>query len=199
MYYFLCIVESREVCNNFVYFIFLLDIVLLFILSYVVCFFFFFSSRRRHTRWPRDWSSDVCSSDLPWPPLAIQGEDSIAARPALSPPQRSGRGSDSWPATRRGTAPEQGRVTGCRDPRKQMHCFPVATRAGTCRQGLRETSAQASGRKGRGALGACSRRQRKTQSASALAPGSSAGRYCDGYSEALFRAPLPQERAGKRS
>src|SRR5207253_7553271 len=23
------------------------------------------SSRRRHTRWPRDWSSDVCSSDLP--------------------------------------------------------------------------------------------------------------------------------------
>src|SRR5437870_12750599 len=27
-------------------------------------FFFFFSSRRRHTRWPRDWSSDVCSSDL---------------------------------------------------------------------------------------------------------------------------------------
>src|SRR5437660_4490779 len=25
---------------------------------------FCFSSRRRHTRWPRDWSSDVCSSDL---------------------------------------------------------------------------------------------------------------------------------------
>src|SRR5690625_879911 len=23
-----------------------------------------FSSRRRHTSWPRDWSSDVCSSDL---------------------------------------------------------------------------------------------------------------------------------------
>src|SRR2546422_3152778 len=38
-------------------------------------FFFFFSSRRRHTRCSRDWSSDVCSSDLPgssarppWPP-----------------------------------------------------------------------------------------------------------------------------------
>src|SRR5207253_6951017 len=29
----------------------------------IVCNFFF-SSRRRHTRWPRDWSSDVCSSDL---------------------------------------------------------------------------------------------------------------------------------------
>src|SRR3712207_8664631 len=33
---------------------------------YVSCFslFFFFSSRRRHTRYWRDWSSDVCSSDL---------------------------------------------------------------------------------------------------------------------------------------
>src|SRR3989442_8770707 len=28
------------------------------------CLFFFFSSRRRHTRCGRDWSSDVCSSDL---------------------------------------------------------------------------------------------------------------------------------------
>src|SRR5437879_8611814 len=28
-------------------------------------FFFFFSSRRRHTRYIGDWSSDVCSSDLP--------------------------------------------------------------------------------------------------------------------------------------
>src|SRR2546428_1527029 len=27
-------------------------------------FMFFFSSRRRHTRSDRDWSSDVCSSDL---------------------------------------------------------------------------------------------------------------------------------------
>src|SRR5438874_8275992 len=31
---------------------------------YVFFFFFFFSSRRRHTRSLRDWSSDVCSSDL---------------------------------------------------------------------------------------------------------------------------------------
>src|SRR5437899_4163596 len=29
-----------------------------------IFFFFFFSSRRRHTRCLRDWSSDVCSSDL---------------------------------------------------------------------------------------------------------------------------------------
>src|SRR6266702_3483052 len=32
--------------------------------SPVIFLHFFFSSRRRHTRWPRDWSSDVCSSDL---------------------------------------------------------------------------------------------------------------------------------------
>src|SRR6266536_3643609 len=30
----------------------------------MILFFFFFSSRRRHTRSTRDWSSDVCSSDL---------------------------------------------------------------------------------------------------------------------------------------
>src|SRR5215469_2006979 len=36
-------------------------------------FFFFFSSRRRHTRSLRDWSSDVCSSDL---------EDTITEAPA---------------------------------------------------------------------------------------------------------------------
>src|SRR6266511_3114282 len=29
-----------------------------------ISIFFFFSSRRRHTRFSRDWSSDVCSSDL---------------------------------------------------------------------------------------------------------------------------------------
>src|SRR2546421_2650398 len=31
---------------------------------YLTSFCFFFSSRRRHTRSDRDWSSDVCSSDL---------------------------------------------------------------------------------------------------------------------------------------
>src|SRR3989442_10638753 len=37
--------------------------------------FFFFSSRRRHTRCGRDWSSDVCSSDLPTP---VQGNGVMA-------------------------------------------------------------------------------------------------------------------------
>src|SRR5699024_5598304 len=34
-------------------------------------FYFFFSSRRRHTRSKRDWSSDVCSSDLDLPFLQL--------------------------------------------------------------------------------------------------------------------------------
>src|SRR3989449_5632287 len=42
---------------------------------------FFFSSRRRHTRCSRDWSSDVCSSDL-----AVSGVD--AARRAVRASQR---------------------------------------------------------------------------------------------------------------
>src|SRR3712207_7793847 len=33
-------------------------------LDILYALFFFFSSRRRHTRYWRDWSSDVCSSDL---------------------------------------------------------------------------------------------------------------------------------------
>src|SRR5215469_4879466 len=41
----------------FIFFFFLLCIFFFFV-------FFFFSSRRRHTRSLRDWSSDVCSSDL---------------------------------------------------------------------------------------------------------------------------------------
>src|SRR2546429_7303915 len=36
-------------------------------------FFFFFSSRRRHTRCSRDWSSDVCSSDLQYVTLTGRG------------------------------------------------------------------------------------------------------------------------------
>src|SRR3712207_8457306 len=35
-----------------------------FLYDFVLLLFFFFSSRRRHTRYWRDWSSDVCSSDL---------------------------------------------------------------------------------------------------------------------------------------
>src|SRR5206468_10029504 len=47
--------------------------------------FFFFSSRRRHTRSDRDWSSDVCSSDLPW---------TSDSRTSARAPRRSPRRSD---------------------------------------------------------------------------------------------------------
>src|SRR3989440_9464316 len=51
------------------------------ILCYLT-FFFFFSSRRRHTRSDRDWSSDVCSSDLsPLPPLAGLSYSASARNP----------------------------------------------------------------------------------------------------------------------
>src|SRR6266498_4500623 len=43
--------------------------------------FFFFSSRRRHTRCGRDWSSDVCSSDLYY--RVIKALDSAAVGPFL--------------------------------------------------------------------------------------------------------------------
>ena len=40
---------------------------------------FFFSSRRRHTRYWRDWSSDVCSSDLPAARTAVIGLACVAS------------------------------------------------------------------------------------------------------------------------
>src|SRR5256884_471264 len=42
------------------------------------CLFFFFSSRRRHTRCSRDWSSDVCSSDLQITRLSPNGHQTPA-------------------------------------------------------------------------------------------------------------------------
>src|SRR5690625_7567321 len=49
----------------------------------IVLYFFFVSSRRRHTRWPRDWSSDVCSSDLggSFAPVLFISFDSKKAAP----------------------------------------------------------------------------------------------------------------------
>src|SRR5690606_39521237 len=49
-------------------------------------FSFFFSSRRRHTRFSRDWSSDVCSSDLTW-----QDASEVAAAFALTEEQLAER------------------------------------------------------------------------------------------------------------
>src|SRR5690349_5686544 len=50
--------------------------------SVMFFFFFFFSSRRRHTRSLRDWSSDVCSSDL-WSSATMVGRWQGAASRSL--------------------------------------------------------------------------------------------------------------------
>src|SRR5690349_23996309 len=64
-----------------------------FFLFLFIFFFFFFSSRRRHTRSLRDWSSDVCSSDLRskcrnphQPPLHALGDGKVCPT-MLEPPQ----------------------------------------------------------------------------------------------------------------
>ena len=44
---------------------------------------FFFSSRRRHTRYWRDWSSDVCSSDL-WLETCLLGRNNYALKESIS-------------------------------------------------------------------------------------------------------------------
>src|SRR5438445_8209919 len=48
---------------------------------FLLDFFFFFSSRRRHTSYWRDWSSDVCSSDLL--PVAVHGFSDWSARATI--------------------------------------------------------------------------------------------------------------------
>src|SRR5206468_2511600 len=50
-------------------------------------YLFFFSSRRRHTISDRDWSSDVCSSDLPLTGAAFPGNQIPASR--ISPIARA--------------------------------------------------------------------------------------------------------------
>src|SRR5207253_7248992 len=48
----------------------------------------FFSSRRRHTRWPRDWSSDVCSSDLSMLRFLCNPKDGISFARIANKPAR---------------------------------------------------------------------------------------------------------------
>src|SRR5207247_3371933 len=71
-----CSIELTSICYSIVCRLYV-DLVWTFLLRFLFVylynislrfdsffFFFFFSSRRRHTRSTRDWSSDVCSSDL---------------------------------------------------------------------------------------------------------------------------------------
>src|SRR5437868_13822104 len=63
---------------------------------------FFFSSRRRHTRSKRDWSSDVCSSDL-------------AARARSTCPGKRSNSSSGHEPRRRWTPPRQIGRASCRE------------------------------------------------------------------------------------
>src|SRR5436305_8657098 len=56
-------------------------------------YFFFFSSRRRHTRCGRDWSSDVCSSDLC--ARCVSSVDCLRNRTDRGPELKSGTASDT--------------------------------------------------------------------------------------------------------
>src|SRR2546429_6287951 len=63
-----------------------------------ISYFFFFSSRRRHTRCSRDWSSDVCSSDL----------STSRPKPAVPAASRTGLGK-STPKRRTAVTASRGR------------------------------------------------------------------------------------------
>src|SRR3712207_8768671 len=63
----------------------------------------FFSSRRRHTRYWRDWSSDVCSSDLP----GRDGRPARHLRPAR--PLQPGEAAAGRLAVRRDHGSQEGR------------------------------------------------------------------------------------------
>src|SRR6266496_930085 len=83
------------------------------LIKYVL--FFFFSSRRRHTSSLRDWSSDVCSSDLVAPHrlhrVRRAGRVEAAGRrqerrdePPVQPEERQHEGADHGPTSRVGAA-----------------------------------------------------------------------------------------------
>src|SRR5690606_39622187 len=96
---------------------------------------FFFSSRRRHTRFSRDWSSDVCSSDLSQlqqvPLHGIRPELVTLAQSALS-----SRGTAANDSTRRAHDPRKpdphraGRPSGALERRvPQVHAGTALNRS----------------------------------------------------------------------
>src|SRR5207245_7238123 len=70
---------------------------------------FFFSSRRRHTRCYRDWSSDVCSSDLR--PQQAQARSAAAALTAAGAQARQADLAARAAATDQRNAVRQARLT----------------------------------------------------------------------------------------
>src|SRR5690606_41096702 len=60
------------------------------VIRFFLPFYCFFSSRRRHTRFSRDWSSDVCSSDL-----VVVENDVVDVDELFHPPLGTGETSQS--------------------------------------------------------------------------------------------------------
>src|SRR5690606_40791894 len=99
----------------------------------------FFSSRRRHTRFSRDWSSDVCSSDLgvnlsgdyKWSDIAPgpdgklycaphRAPDILVINPATGTAQRTNMGVNLSDSSKRSEERRVGKECGAREAAKQV-------------------------------------------------------------------------------
>src|SRR5690606_34815951 len=87
-------------------------------------YLFFFSSRGRHTSFSRDWSSDVCSSDLPRTRAAIPAArpprpsaPPRAPRAGARPPRRAPPARSAPPRD-----PPRARPHRCREPGRRGRC-----------------------------------------------------------------------------
>src|SRR2546422_7725506 len=104
-----------------------------------MCFFFFFSSRRRHTRCSRDWSSDVCSSDLFLQPRVAQdvGQSEMGLstfRPSLDQSDSIGMGLGDRKSTRLNSS--HGYISYavfCLKKKNPVHVVPIPGTRGTRR------------------------------------------------------------------
>src|SRR5207249_6495804 len=105
--------------------------------------FFFFSSRRRHTRSKRDWSSDVCSSDLDYAAAlsiaqqskrAAAGEHVDVSIPVVAPPASSTPGGRPCPSCGASLAADD---MFCRKCGKRV----AASACGSCDASLRSEDA----------------------------------------------------------
>src|SRR3989449_4457916 len=79
----------------------------IFVMVFISFFFFFFSSRRRHTRCSRDWSSDVCSSDLGALPSRRSPASRDGPEQPLADQAHHGRQENAGKEARQGQRPAQ--------------------------------------------------------------------------------------------